>query len=75
MSLDIATALIGIIGEGRRKWWYWGPYLMGYRIAEVMEGLGEGPGSGVGRNQYSRKDKPDTRKWVGSMEREVSQRP
>lgn len=48
---------------------------MGYRITEVMEDLGEGLGSGVGRNQYSGKDKPDTRKWAGSMEREVSQRP
>lgn len=35
------------------------------RITEVMEGLGEGPGSGMGSNEYSRKTKPDTRKWVG----------
>lgn len=39
--------------------------MIGYRTTEVMEGLGEGPGSRMGSNEYSRKNKPDTRKWVG----------
>lgn len=38
----------------------WGPYSVGYRITEAMEGLGEG--SRVGSNEYSWKNKPDTRK-------------